>query len=447
MASSQTRPFQEILVAAKNNDFRKMSEIVQENPMNARAANQIGQTALHVAAIWGHVEVSNVLLIGGADVNAMNQFGLTPLHGAVQGDHVECVELLIESGADKMVRAGNGLLPADVAKSDAMRVALGVAALEGHAAANARDHSALDQLLSAGKCTVSDQDSDGNTILHLAVQSALGETMDLSGAGFKMLDLVLNHEHAKGLSTAQSLLNNDGLTPLHVAAKGGSVAVCEALLQSSSAPPGVVNLASRRRDKLHNGQWGKKNESGDLEIIGSADSTPLHMTVQALHDAAELAQDEDEEEFEADVSLVSLLLRHGADANAVDVESQTPLHIAIAASLHGVVRLLLEAKADMSLSCTTFGKNNTALHQATIHRDAPMVELLVAHGADVDAQGRDGWTPLGLAVRSNNVAVAKTLLQAKASPDADCNGKTPLELATTQGKQALVSLLQAAQIS
>ena len=75
------------------------------------------------------------------------------------------------------------------------------------------------------------------------------------------------------------------------------------------------------------------------------------------------------DEVTLDTGLVSLLLKHGADANATDALNQTPLHIAIMGGLHECVRLLCEAGADLSLSCKTFGKNNTALHQATILRD------------------------------------------------------------------------------
>ena len=90
----------------------------------------------------------------------------------------------------------------------------------------------------------------------------------------------------------------------------------------------------------------------------------------------------------------------------------------------------------------TFGKNNTALHQATILRDVPMIQLLTKHGAKVDAPGRDGWTPLCMAVRSNAVDTAKALLDANANPHAASgNGKTPLEIASINGKAAVVELL------
>ena len=47
-------------------------------------------------------------------------------------------------------------------------------------------------------------------------------------------------------------------------------------------------------------------------------------------------------------------------------------------------------------------------------RDTKMIALLAKHGASLDAPGRDGWTPLGLASRSNAKDTVKALLDAKA---------------------------------
>ena len=63
--------------------------------------------------------------------------------------------------------------------------------------------------------------------------------------------------------------------------------------------------------------------------------------------------------------------------------------------------------------------------------------------------GRDGWTPLGIAARSNAVSSAKALLDAKANPTiASGNGKTPLEIAKINGRAGeLVALLEEAVAS
>ena len=285
--------FAEILRASKDNDFRSLALILLEDASSARASNKIGQTGLHVAAIWGNVEVSKLLLEARADVNAQNQFGLTPLHGAAQGDHIACAQLLVDAGANTRISSGNGMLASDAAKSDAMRLICGASALKGHAAL-AAGVSALEELLDQGDCDLSDQDSDGNTILHLAVENALNDDGD-DPRTYPPLDLLLKrHLSAKGFAQAQCLRNDRGLMPLHIAAGAGCLAICRALLQAS-APTGLVNSVAFFKDKQYSGQWGKKNAEGKIERLPSADKTALHFIVQVLHDAAEYAEDEGEE--------------------------------------------------------------------------------------------------------------------------------------------------------
>ena len=448
-----------VLRAAKDNDVNVMEQLLKIDKTLAKAKNQIGQTGLHVAAIWGNLEVALMLIDAGADINAQNQFGVTPLASAAGGDKpqtFDMVKFLLDEGADPNICAANGAAPFEVAKTDAVRTLLGGPLLKGHDAVIAADCLALQEALNEG-LDVSAQDRDRDTILHLAVKAATGEVLgdepmveevaDQTRTGnLSMLDLLLKHDTAVGFQKAQRAHNKAGQVPLHIAAAGGNAAICDALLQAN-APRGLVNIVSIQNDELHNGQWGKKNANGELERLSSAGSTALHQAVQLLHDRAEAAEDAGEE-VTLDPSLVRVLLKHGANPNSVDAEEQTPLHIAIMGGLHEVVQILCEAKADLSLGCKAFGKDGTELHQAVILRDIKMIKLLAEHGAKVDVQGRDGWTPLCLAVRSNAVATARALLEAKANPDAvSGNGKTALEVAKLNSKSALVDLLEGLQLS
>ena len=455
----QQQIFQYVLRASKDNDTTTMAELLSIDKRCARLSNQIGQTGLHVAAIWGNLEVGLMLVNAGADVNAQNQFGVTPLASAAGNNKphtTAMVKFLLEKGADPTIRAANGIAAFEVAKTDAVRQLLGAPALKGHSAVIAADHAALLALLDEG-LDVSLQDSDKETILHLAVKAATGGAVDddvpiswTGGASRTMLNLLLKHENPVGLTKAQRLHNNDGQAPLHIAAAAGDAAICDLLLQAKHRPPqGLVNMVGLIKDATHNGQWGKKNEAGEIEKLSAAGSTPLHLATQVLHDRAEAAEDEGVTDVTLDASLVRVLLKHGANPNSTDGDLQTPLHIAIMGGLHEVAQLLCEAKADLSLGCKPFGKNNTALHQAVILRDTKMIQLLCEHGAHVDAHGRDGWTPLCMAVRSNAVDTAKVLLDAKADVHAVAgNGKTALEVAKLNNKKPqMLEMLQAMTLS
>jgi hypothetical protein len=58
-----------------------------------------GRTALHFAAVEGHVEIAKLLLRHGANVDVEDEHGLTALHLATKAGFVEMAELLLEDGA------------------------------------------------------------------------------------------------------------------------------------------------------------------------------------------------------------------------------------------------------------------------------------------------------------------------------------------------------------
>ena len=82
---------------------------------SASHANGVGQTALHIAALWGNVEACTVLVKNGANLNAQNTMsGGTPLHMAAgsKKDNVagrlKCAKLIVEAGADVTITGFDG---------------------------------------------------------------------------------------------------------------------------------------------------------------------------------------------------------------------------------------------------------------------------------------------------------------------------------------------------
>jgi len=74
-----------------------------------------------------------------------------------------------------------------------------------------------------------------------------------------------------------------------------------------------------------------------------------------------------------------------------------------------------------------------ALHYACLDGDAPLADLLLAHGADANARDAEGITPLMAAVGATaDVATVDVLLRAGARADAtDKDGQSALHLAAT----------------
>ena len=79
-----------------------------------------------------------------------------------------------------------------------------------------------------------------------------------------------------------------------------------------------------------------------------------------------------------DVSVVRLLLEHGADINVQYDDGRTPLHTASYNGALEVVRVLLEHGADVEMKSR---QGNTALQEAAERGHDEVVELLQEHGA------------------------------------------------------------------
>jgi ankyrin repeat protein len=153
-----------------------------------------------------------------------------------------------------------------------------------------------------------------------------------------------------------------------------------------------------------------------------------------------------------DTEMMGLLLKAGADANAVRGEGDTPLMVAARTGIPDAVKLLLDHGAKVDAREQTFGE--TPLMAAAAGNYAAAVKVLIDHGADVNAvstvfavrhrpnldathrvdPATGGLTALHFAARQNAVDVARVLIAA----GADVN-KTEPELHFTPLLDAVVN--------
>ena len=134
-----------------------------------------------------------------------------------------------------------------------------------------------------------------------------------------------------------------------------------------------------------------------------------------LHDAAR----------QGDVAQARQLLDGGVDPAAPDAAGEPPLLIAALAGQADMVELLLERGADINIRNE---RGLTALHAAAYGGNLQVVELLVAKGASVNDSGNlFKMSPLHAAAEEGHADVVKALLDAKAAIEAqERNGYTPL---------------------
>lgn len=200
---------------------------------------------------------------------------------------------------------------------------------------------------------------------------------------------------------AQGVDSEDPLwtwTPLHKAIEFGQWRVVQALCDSGGA---------KVRENLHL----------DLDL---AQWTPLY------HAAAT-----------GRAKAVSMLLRAGAEVDAVNSYGFTPLHHAAQGGHEEAIQALLSGGANVDAP-DPFGC--TALHHAAQGGQAGAIRALLGGGATVDAQDSDGRTPLHHAAQGGHEGAIRVLLTGRAKVNAqDSDGRTALHHAD-RGEHAGASI-------
>jgi ankyrin repeat protein len=143
----------------------------------------------------------------------------------------------------------------------------------------------------------------------------------------------------------------------------------------------------------------------DLDEVDSM-GTALHHAVMGRH-----------------YDVAKRLMAAGANINAVDASLETPLYLAVIEQDEAAAWLLIAAGADLEAQ----GPMGTPLHVAARHNSVDMVTLLLKNGAKIDARNRELATPLALAAWRGSLDAAKVLLAKGADIEArNVRGQTPL---------------------
>ncbi len=207
--------------------------------------------------------------------------------------------------------------------------------------------------------------------------------------------------------------DGNGWTPLHVAARYGTVGAVKALLDAKA------DINAESNDSVC---------GGGLDQVG----TPLH--VAARYGATEI---------------FGALIAAGADIEAGDGRGDTPLRVTAATGEMAKVRMLLDAGADPNtqnyLCC--YGCGGTVLVTAVSIGSMDMVRLLLGAGAAVDdAWGNSGTALMNAALIDDLAPVRfemmQLLLDAGADPNnMDANGYTLMDYEDVHGDVEMVRFL------
>lgn len=153
-------------------------------------------------------------------------------------------------------------------------------------------------------------------------------------------------------------------------------------------------------EKFYNAAW-----RGDVDVLRSMLESKIDPNTK-FNGGTPLAK----ASWERKEEVVQLLLSYGADPNiAEDNSGHRPLHKAAARNCVPIVKMLLEAKADVTVK-NKYG--NTPLHEASYVGGEETVKLLVAKDSSVVSalnNIKDGMTPADFA-RAGSTSDAGTYL-------------------------------------
>jgi uncharacterized protein len=378
------------LALAAINGNAAMIEALLKAGANPNATLREGETVLMRAARTGKPDALQMLLAHGADVNAREGWqGQTALMWAAAANHPDAVQVLIDWGAELDARAN--LLedkPQQTGIDDRTQ----------------KDGVAVDRMsftYSKGRMT---------PLLFAAREGALDAARVLLSAGADanladpdgisplLLAIINGHYDTAALLIAHGVDLNaadiDGRTALYAAvdmhtlgwtlnrpappSRDGryeSLDVVRQLLNKGANPNPTLTRAVRPRKLLVFG----------IDTL-TAGATPL------LRAATQM-----------DLPVLRLLLEHGADPNLTTRQQTTALMLAAGLGWKDVysqgteadaiefMKICLERGAQVN---ATDDKGNTALHGAAQRGSAAVIDFLVDHGARLDAENRQGRTPL-----------------------------------------------------
>lgn len=141
---------------------------------------------------------------------------------------------------------------------------------------------------------------------------------------------------------------------------------------------------------------------------------------------------------------VCTLLSSGADPDSINIKGRTTVLNAVDSGNIEVLRAVLEAgaKSDPRMPADLVERRDSPLTSATLYGRDDMVELLLRHGADINAENPEGFTALHAAAASRSVKCASILLNVKGA-DVNCVSSkevTPLMAAVIHNSHEVLSM-------
>ena len=373
-------------VAATNNKADNLETLlIYKADIHAKTAKE-KIDALHLACAHGSLKAAKLLLARGANPQAAAPNGWTPLHSAAVNGQDAIVQLFHELGKDLSPMCPDGT-PLDFARihrkttTEALLKSLGAkkgATLSVHLAARHGNMDALKTWLSNRANVHFRERKHQATPLHWAA-----EADQLEAATFLL---------SKGAKTTSR--TDGGWTALHSAAAKGSTNVV-ALLLKRRVPINAISQSGTPLDLA----IGYKKEAavGMIRDKGGREGWQVSIHMAAAKGKAVAVQN---------------FLRRGVKVDTVDsLHRSTSLHWAAGAGKVNTMEILIARGATVDARSES---DATPLHQAVLRDRPEAVKLLLNSNANVNLKNKSGYTPLDYATANKRTEITQLLKSAGA---------------------------------
>ncbi|XP_065215525.1 ankyrin repeat and death domain-containing protein 1A-like isoform X3 [Planococcus citri] len=250
-----------LMCAARNNRLEVVNFLLDNlDRVDLDAIDIDHQTALHHAAIGGHIEIVQKLVHVGANPTTVDKRGDSPLHSACAKGHLEVVDFLLHHDANILVQDEDGNTPLHVAVENRQTHVVQLLLEDGnptdlqnnkgqtplHISASQGSKGITELLVQYG-CDINAQSKNGNTALHNAclsnnahiVEFLLSKNADINALNCSPIHIAAEQgytEICKLLLAAGANIQQreqGGKTPLYIAARGSFTAIVDMIIRTA----------------------------------------------------------------------------------------------------------------------------------------------------------------------------------------------------------------------
>ena len=394
---------------------------------------------LHLACFNENKEVVQFLLKSGADIKSMHN-GQTLLHTAVQSKNVNILDIVLRAGANIDAQGQFSQTKSRNYHNTMDGTALHLAALLGY-------KDMVEHLLQCG-AYVNASNTIGNCPIHCAAEREHQPVIHIllkNGAGIEARNIFgytpLHHAVASGsksnfaifligLGANKSSVNLRGETLFHTAVLNVNRDVASWLV-ASGVSLSVKTFSNRTAVEI---AWSMfRHESVKLLLdLGLSPHVELFLGSPLLYSA--LGTPGRSEVLEHIFKLYPEMINTFSYT-----DNKTILHTAVEIGEPNVIQLVLKHSPDVEAQ-DMFG--DRALHFAAKKGNHEKISLLLDAGADIDAPGANGCTALFQSATLGRSHILKSLISKGANLDAQCSdSKSPLMEATHLGHVNIIKAL------